>query len=152
MSMFRKLKNDPENLDIVYDIVKHYEDELCEAEKDVRISNNTVKECTNLPGIVAYRYSQLQELEAILEFLHNRMRQIKGERLRHYLEKYDRSMSLREAEKYAEADDAVIFLYDLINEISHVRNRFLGIMKALDSKNFQLNNITKLKCAGFDDV
>jgi hypothetical protein len=39
----------------------------------------------------------------------------------------------------------------LINIVSNIRNRYLGIMKGLENKAFQINNITKLKCQGLED-
>jgi hypothetical protein len=33
-----------------------------------------------------------------------------------------------------------------------VRNKFLGLMKAIDAKQFQINNITKLRVAGMEDT
>jgi len=33
-----------------------------------------------------------------------------------------------------------------------VRNKYLGLMKAIDSKQFQINNIVKLRVAGMEDT
>jgi hypothetical protein len=40
----------------------------------------------------------------------------------------------------------------LINEIAYLRNRFLGIIKALESKNFMLGHIVRLRAAGMEDI
>jgi hypothetical protein len=40
----------------------------------------------------------------------------------------------------------------LINEFALLRNKWIGLHKALEAKNFQLNNIVKLRAAGIDDA
>ena len=40
----------------------------------------------------------------------------------------------------------------LINEFALLRNKFHGLAKALDAKQFQINNIVKLRVAGLEDV
>ena len=40
----------------------------------------------------------------------------------------------------------------LINEFALVRNKYLGLLKAIDAKQFQINNIVKLRVAGLDDA
>ena len=39
----------------------------------------------------------------------------------------------------------------IINEVALLRNRWLGIMKGLDSKNFMLGHMVRLKTAGMED-
>jgi hypothetical protein len=40
----------------------------------------------------------------------------------------------------------------IINEFAMLRNQWLGIVKSLDIKGYQMNNIIKLRCAGMEDV
>jgi hypothetical protein len=40
----------------------------------------------------------------------------------------------------------------LINEVALLRNRWLGIMKSLESKNFMLGHIVRLRAAGMEDI
>ena len=61
-------------------------------------------------------------------------------------------MTSRDVEKYIDGEDDVISMAQLVNEFALLRNKFLGLMKALDSKQFQINNIVKLRVAGLDDA
>jgi hypothetical protein len=61
-------------------------------------------------------------------------------------------LSSRDAEKYTEGEDEVIDMEVLINEIALMRNRWLGVMKALESKNFMLGHIVRLRAAGMEDI
>jgi hypothetical protein len=40
----------------------------------------------------------------------------------------------------------------LINEFALMRNKWLGVLKSLDSKGFSLNNIIRSSVAGMDDA
>ena len=40
----------------------------------------------------------------------------------------------------------------LINEIALLRNQYLGITKSLETKNFMMSNVVKLRVAGLDDA
>ena len=105
-----------------------------------------------MPGIVEYRFNQLQELEAILEYLNIEMRKIRNKHYRKYLESYNKALSSRDAEKYADGEQEVIDQQHIINEVALIRNKFMGLIKAVDAKQFQINNIVKLRAAGLEDV
>ena len=53
---------------------------------------------------------------------------------------------------YADAEDEVIDYEVLINEVALIRNKYLGVLKALESKNFQLGHIARLRSAGLEDI
>ena len=134
------------------DCIEHYSNELLEARKEVRIHGNVEKNSTQLPAYVELRFSQLQELEAILEHLNIQLRKKRSEYLRKYLENYNKALSSRDAEKYADCEDELIDQQHIVNEFALIRNKYLGLVKALDAKQFQINNIVKLRAAGLEDV
>jgi hypothetical protein len=68
-----------------------------------------------------------------------------------YLENYNRALSSRDAERYVDGEQEVIDLETLVNEVALLRNRYLGIMKGLESKNFMLGHMVRLKTAGMED-
>ena len=43
-------------------------------------------------------------------------------------------------------------LEKIINEFAMLRNQWLGIIKGLDIKQWQLSNIIKLRAAGLEDI
>lgn len=140
--------------DISYipDAVIYYEAELQEAKNDSRITGNIEKASASMPGIVELRYSQLQEIEAILEYLNIELRRLKSQHFRKYLENYQRALSSRDCEKYVEGESDVVDFEKIINEFALLRNKWLGITKALDIKQWQLSNIIKLRVAGMEDA
>jgi hypothetical protein len=69
-----------------------------------------------------------------------------------YLEHYNRALTSRDAEKYVDGEPEVIDFETIINEVALLRNKWLGIMKGLDSKQWQMSSIVKLRVAGMEDI
>lgn len=134
------------------DFIDHYEIELTQAKREVGTHGNIEKNLANLPGITEHRFNQLQEIDAVLNYLNIQLRKIRQTHYKKYLEAYARALTSRDAEKYAEAEDEVIDMETIINEVALLRNKWLGIMKGLECKGFQLNNITRIRVAGMEDV
>lgn len=132
--------------------ISYFESELQTARIETSIKGNLETNSRLIPGIVEYRFNQLQEIEAILEWLNIQLRKKRSEIFRKYTENYNRALTSRDAEKYVDGDPEVVEWHLLINEFAMVRNKYLGLMKAIDSKTFQINNITKLRVAGMEDT
>ena len=148
---YSKVTANPADFSPLVDAIIYFEGELELAKFEVKLKGSLEKASSRLPGITTERFGQLQEVEAILRYLEIRMNQVKGAAFKKYLEHYNKTLSSRDAEKYADADDSVIEIALLINQIALVRNQYLAIMKGLDAKNWQISNLTRLKAAGFED-
>ncbi len=140
------------DLSVIPDFITHYESEMISAKQDVRIYGNVEKNISALPGITEQRFNQLQEIEAVLNYLNIQLRKIRRKHFQKYLEAYNRALTSRDAEKYVDGEQEVIDFETLINEVALLRNRWLGIMKALDSKNFMLGHVVRLRAAGMEDI
>jgi hypothetical protein len=132
--------------------ISHFEQQLDEARLECGMKGNLERQSRDMPGIVEHRFNQLQEVEAILEYLNTEMRKIRSKIFRKYLENYNKALSSRDAEKYVDGEEDVVALQYLINDFSLVRNKFIGLIKALEAKQFQINNIVKLRAAGLEDI
>lgn len=140
------------SLSAIPDFIQHYERELEEAKKECRVGGLIEKNIKDLPGITEHRFNQLQEIEAVLNYLNIQLRKIRQKHYKKYLEAYQRALTSRDAEKYAEAEDEVIDFETIINEVALLRNKYLGIMKAMESKNFMLGHVVRLRAAGMEDI
>ena len=69
-----------------------------------------------------------------------------------YLENYNRALTSRDAEKYVDGEQEVIDFEVLINEVALLRNKWLGILKGIDTKQWQLGHIVRLRVAGMEDI
>lgn len=140
------------NLGCIPDFIQHYERELEEAKRDCRIGGFVEKNITALPGITEHRFNQLQEIEAVLNFLNIQLRKIRRKHFQKYLEAYARALTSRDAEKYVDGEDEVIDFETIINEVALLRNKWLGILKGLDAKQWQMGHIVRLRTAGMEDI
>jgi hypothetical protein len=140
------------DLGAIPDFIAHYERELDQARAEVRLGGLVERNIKELPGITEHRFNQLQEIEAVLNYLNIQLRKIRRRHFQKYLENYARALTSRDAEKYVEGEDEVIDFECIINEVALLRNRYLGILKGLDSKQWMAGHIIRLRTAGMEDL
>jgi len=140
------------NLAAIPDFIAHYEQELDAAKQECRIGGLIEHNIKDLPGVTEHRFNQLQEVEAVLNYLNIQLRKVRRRHFQKYLENYPRALTARDAEKYVDGEDEVIDFETIINEVALLRNRWLGIMKGLDSKQWMSGHIVRLRTAGMEDV
>ena len=58
----------------------------------------------------------------------------------------------RDVEKYVDGEQDVVDMEKILNEFALMRNKWLGIPKGLDQKQWQITNIVKLPVAGMEDA
>ena len=149
MNWYSKVSKDIAHLP---DCIDHYYSELSDAKNEAKIYGNIEKASASLPGIVAHRFNQLQEIEGILEYLNIELRRLRSKTFKKYLENYQRALSSRDVEKYVDGEADVVDYEKIINEFALLRNKWLGVLKALDQKQWQITNVVKLRVAGMEDA
>lgn len=148
MNWLEVLNKDHSKVD---DFVTEYELHLKEAKTELGIDGHVEKLARQMPTITDKRFSQLQEIEAVLELFTIKLKKERSIHYKQYLEHYSRALTSRDVEKYIDGEPAVVDLMIIQNKIALIRNKFAGITKALEIKHFQITNIVKLKAAGLDD-
>ena len=134
------------------DAIVYFENELLAARSEVKIKGSIEKAAAEMPGIVEHRFNQLQEIEAILEYLNIELRRLRSVYFKKYLETYQRALSSRDVEKYVDGEADIVDYEKVINEFALIRNKWLGLLKSLDQKQWQITNIVKLRVAGMEDA
>lgn len=133
--------------------IDYYESELEIARSELSLKGRSLeKHAAELPGVVEQRFAQLQEIEAVLEYLNIQLKKDRAAEFKKFLESYNRALSSRDAEKYVDGVSTIVDSTVLINEVALLRNKFLGITKGLEAKNFMLGHVSKLRIAGLDDA
>ena len=132
--------------------IQYFETELQQAKKDAKLHGNIERAAAEMPGVVEHRFNQLQEIEAILEYLNIELRRLRSSFFKKYLENYQRALSSRDVEKYVDGEADVCDYEKIINDFALMRNKWLGVLKALDQKQWQITNIVKLRVAGMEDA
>jgi len=132
--------------------IQYFETELLQARSEVKLQGNVERAAAEMPGIVEHRFNQLQELEAILEYLNIELRRLRSSFFKKYLENYQRALSSRDVDRYVDGEADVVDYEKIINEFALIRNKWLGVLKALDQKQWQITNVVKLRVAGMEDA
>ena len=140
------------DLGVLPDFIAYYEAELASAKSECRITGNVERAISNIPGITEHRFNQLQEIEAVLNYLNIQLRKIRRRHFQKYLEAYARALTSRDAEKYVDGEDEVVDFETIINEVALLRNKWLGVMKGLETKQWQMGHIVRLRTAGMEDI
>ena len=141
-----------QDLSVLPDFIQHYESEMNEAKYDTHIKGNMEKNLAALPGITEQRFNQLQEIESVLNFLNIQLKKIRSATFKKYLEAYNRALTSRDAEKYVDGEPEVCDMDAIVNEFALIRNKFIGLTKGLDNKQWQITNVVKLRVAGMEDA
>ncbi len=136
----------------ITDALVHFESELQDARQEVKLKGNVERAAAEMPGIVEHRFNQLQEIEAILNYLNIELRRLRSSFFKTYLENYQRALSSRDVEKYVDGERDVVDYEKIINEFALMRNKWLGLLKGLDQKQWQITNVVKLRVAGMEDA
>ena len=140
------------NVEKIPEAIQYFENELKQAFPETKLKGNVERSAAELPGIVEQRFNQLQEIEAILNYLNIELRRLRSTFFRKYLENYQRALSSRDVEKYVDGESDVVDYEKVINEFALLRNKWLGLLKGLDQKQWQITNIVKLRVAGMEDA
>ena len=140
------------NINKIPDAIAYFESELIDAKKEVKLSGNVERASSAMPGIVEHRFNQLQEIEAILNYLNIELRRLRSSISKKYLENYQRALSSRDVDRYVDGEADVVDYEKIINEFALMRNKWLGVLKGLDQKQWQITNIVKLRVAGMEDA
>lgn len=141
------------DLSEVANFIDYYEAELETARLELSLKGKSLeRHAAELPGLVEHRFAQLQEIEAVLEYLNIKLKQERSVEFKKFLEAYQKSLSSRDAEKYVDGVPSIVDSTLLVNEVALLRNKFLGISKGFEAKNFMTGHIIKLRVAGLDDA
>ena len=149
MNWYTKITGDLSQLP---DFISYYETELNQAKFDTHIKGSIEKSISYLPGITEQRFNQLQEIEAVLNYLNIQLRKLRSQTFKKFLEAYNRALTSRDAERYVDGESDIIDMETLCNEVALLRNKWLGILKGLESKNFMMGHLVRLRVAGMEDI
>lgn len=141
-----------QNLAVLPDFIQYFEGELTNAKAECRIHGYVEKNIAGLPGITEHRFNQLQVIEAVLNYLNIQLRKTRSLAFKKYLEGYARALTSRDAERYCDAEQDVVDMETLVNEVALLRNKWLGVMKGLEAKQWQMGHIVRLRTAGMEDI
>jgi hypothetical protein len=151
---YSKITTSNDYFGAIGDAIEYFYAEYEVAHEELRPKRGSSMTDTSLriPGMVEYRYGQLQELEAILKFLEIKYDMAYGDHKRLFFEHYNRQLSEKQAGERANIEPDVVILREFIQQVSLIRNLFIAVTKGLEALHFQMGHIVKLKQAGLEDA
>lgn len=105
-----------------------------------------------LASKMAYYYTVLQELDAILEHFEGLFEYEKAAVIQHALKTNKHALTYSAVEKLANGDKHIYAIAQLIRDVKLQRNKMFGVVKGLETLQWQLGNITKLRVGGIEDA
>lgn len=150
----RWFKDIQRDLGTIPDALEWYFTKLAEGHNEVNISGTLIRVNQNQPGLVAYYDAMHTDLDMILEFIERKHRIAKAKKLRELADAppTNSKLSATDLKLLAETDDDVMSLEQLAQEIRYVYKQFSSLMKAFEQRGYTLNNITKIRVAGLEEV
>lgn len=147
------VKSKSDDFSLIPSIIEHYEEQAEEALAQFAYKGQRIVDVSSkLPGLISWRSMQMYELEAILDILQKRLERVRYDRFRYFMEQYDRALTSRDAEKFADGDNDVFAIAMICNQIGVIRDAFKSVVKGLDTLQYQVGHIVKLRENGIEDA
>jgi ribosomal protein S6 len=150
MSIIYKLKK---NLAIVDEYITKYAGEIEECKDFFNFENKNLEYlCKKLPYYV-FQFKSIQgEIKTIEGFLEFEKDKIEGTLFVKYTEKNQRVLGPKEIGMYIKQDPDYVTIMEFILEISQIKYTIIGILDALETYHWQLNNIVKIRVASLEET
>ena len=130
--------------------IEYFTNEAYNARSEIVLKGRLEENSKNIPVHTERRFTQLQIVNALVRYFEIELDKERSVLYKKYMEGYAKSLSSKDATMYIDGEETIVNLNRLINEICLVRNIFTGIIKGLDNKSYQLNNISKLRSVGLE--
>lgn len=148
-----KYKDVKKDLSLLPKFIEEYETRYLSHKEKVKLEGKLIGESVKLSGIMEEFWAELQEIEAVLEYLHVQLKIIRSKFFAHYMGKgSNRILTGRDAEKYIDGEADVALYSELINDTALIRNKYLGLTKALEIKSFRIKDVSLLYSQGLDQI
>ena len=119
-NFFQEIKSD---ISVIKDFLEFYNKEYEEAVKETIIGGNVVEQTQMLPQQMTLRFSQLQEIEAVLHHVEILRDEQVAQCWIKYTEHYKKLLTAGEKKNYVMGEQTVIQFEKLVNEIAFLRNK-----------------------------
>lgn len=150
---FQRISSNPSNLESLVEAIAYFEREYQDGLADLKMDGKHIwTESKKLPGFMAYRYGQYRELQAIVDYLDIRIRRAVKDAMKNIWDTYNKTMSERMVEKWAENDEDVTSLKLIRIEFNLLFEKFAGLTKGMEQLHFQIGHLVKMREAGIEDA
>jgi len=150
----REITSSPDDFECVADAILHFESEydvFCKKIADAK-GAVLVKVASEIPDMTLKVHDRWAELNAIYDVMELRKAALVGQKRKHFIEHYQRTLNSQQVEKYAESDAEVLVVSEVLIEIDFVRSKWEGLSKSLERLHHQLRSIMEMRRAGLEEA
>jgi hypothetical protein len=149
---YRTVVANPNNPEVLAQVIAHYINEYNDGLDELKPIGRLESYAQKLPGLMTYRYGQWTEINKIVDYMKIREKKVLLDAVKRLLKTYNRTLSDRDAEKYASVEDDVIDQRMLTLEMEEVKAKFEGLTKGIEQLHYQIRNIVELRKAGIEEA
>lgn len=149
MNWLHEIKRDESKL---VQCLNYYEKQYDIAKTKIDERGNIANRLAELPGLVEENFASLQMLESVLKYFEIRLNKVTAECYKKLKEHYNRELTSTDITRYINGEDDVYSYNIIVNDISLLRNKFIGIIKGYETQSYNLNTIARLRQAGLEDA
>lgn len=125
---------------------------ILSAYEDCKVTFNLDVEFERQPGVIAFWYSVLSELDFIKGKLESSMRELEGQLVVKFLEKANVNLTYRLIDLICFSDKKYKAMEKNLRRIGRAKSKVEGILTALDHKRSSLNYFAKLNLASRNSI
>lgn len=123
------------------------------AEQLFDIEGMKLAEVTRLHPGWTEKYSALQaKTERCKRQVQNMLDRVEGQLWRKYNDDHRRTLSAKDISMYIAAEESVVILKQAYVDVCYTHDRIVSIVKALESMNWTISNLTKLHIATIEKM
>lgn len=115
-----------------------------------KITGNLTENSIRIPGLIEHCQACIDDIVSVYRFVETLYDSAKAAAYKKYNESYNKGLSETAKNQYASNEKAVVDIKIKLTDIKFVQNKFESVAKGLESMNYMLPNVVKLKIAGLD--
>ena len=130
--------------------MEYYDKQYEEFLPSFKLSGSIVELSVRIPGLLEHCRSCISDVNAVYRFIETLYDSAKAAAYKKYNESYNKGLSETAKNQYASNEKGVVDIKIKLTDIKLVQNKLEGIADGLETMNYMLSNVVKLKVAGID--
>lgn len=130
-----------------------YDKELDNAESQLKITGKRLEMANSENSAFLHFYDARRvELRTLVKFFEMEELRVRSSLYSNYKTKSSIALSEREINRYVDNEDKYVHIHSLLLEVQEMYELYQTVVNAFTSRNYTLNNITKIRVASLEDV
>jgi hypothetical protein len=137
----------------IFDTLIEYEKEISEFEEHIRIIGKTLEHANREnPSWQLYYDQKRIELNILVKYCEMKIASVRGQLFKSYTDSFQRELSDRAKDKYIDAEPQYLNWVKILLAVKEIHDKYLSVCNAFQTRGYSLNNITKARTTGLEDV